>query len=119
MLIIVQNLNFGDSGVRSTKQYGWHLHLTENELFPKSHSDYKVVSPSGGYKPTKTRWEDIRNRRTFFETFAKSHGVLIPKDWGKISVREVQRAKGWGLLKKYEGSLLKALQASFPGSPLL
>lgn len=60
-------------------------------------------------------WESFHYQRHFFLQFAKNHNIKIPKDWGNFSVSEIKAKGGNVVIQKHNGSLLKALQFSFPG----
>lgn len=46
---------------------------------------------------------------------AKEFNIQQPKEWGKVTVRDVYERGGRHLLQKYDGSLAKALQNIFTG----
>lgn len=60
-------------------------------------------------------WKDARNQRAFLENIASTYKIKRPEDWGRISVREIEKLGGRGLVKSYSHSLYKTLSAVYPG----
>lgn len=66
-------------------------------------------------RPKRHSWESAEERREFLEEFAAQRGLSSPADWRSVTVEEVRRAGGQGLLAA-SGGLAQALQEAFPGS---
>lgn len=47
---------------------------------------------------------------------ASNIGVKHPKDWSKVTIRQIEEGGGVSLLKLYDNSIIKMLQSIFPGS---
>lgn len=60
-------------------------------------------------------WKDLNNQRAFFDKVASLCGVQQLSDWSSITVKHVLQCGGGTLLKYYNGSLLQALRAVYPG----
>jgi len=68
-------------------------------------------------KLRKSPWDDVNNRRKFFEIFAKSQGFdpLIPENWHKQDLKKIFATKGTrGVIWYHKGSLAQALLDLFP-----
>eukprot|EP00026_Physarum_polycephalum_P002735 Phypoly_transcript_02743.p1 GENE.Phypoly_transcript_02743~~Phypoly_transcript_02743.p1 ORF type:complete len:836 (+),score=105.65 Phypoly_transcript_02743:77-2584(+) len=66
---------------------------------------------------TLSLWSKVRNRRKFFEDYAKDHGFdpLIPENWYKQSSKKIKAAKGANRVMHYhKNSSIKALIDLFP-----
>lgn len=64
-------------------------------------------------------WSIQENQRSFLETAAKTLGIERSSSWGKVTTLRIKELGGYGLLNRYEGSLLLALRSVYPGSFLL
>lgn len=60
-------------------------------------------------------WKSIENRRNFLNEVASILGIKSPKDWGKITHRELREVGGSGILNYYNGSLLDCLRSVYKG----
>jgi len=62
------------------------------------------------------KWQDPKKRRDFFDAFSKSRqfNPLDSEKWYSISLREVKKAGGAGLLRYYKGSHITALLDLYP-----
>lgn len=69
----------------------------------------KTIKPKG-------YWNKIENRRKFFCDFAKAKGFdpNDPTSWANVTLSEVLETQGHGPISIYDGSLKKALKATFP-----
>jgi len=59
-------------------------------------------------------WDSVGNRRQFLEQFARERGITDASGWRSVSCKDIEQGGGSGLLNKYKGSLLAALQDVFP-----
>jgi len=57
------------------------------------------------------RWASSNNQRAFFDNLSKKLRIEKLDDWYKVKISEVKEARG--LLKNYDGSLIKALQSIY------
>lgn len=62
---------------------------------------------------SKQFWDSQSNRIKFFDEISVRYGLSGPDDWRKLSSSLIKRNGGSGVLKKYEGSILRALQDTF------
>eukprot|EP00026_Physarum_polycephalum_P001164 Phypoly_transcript_01165.p1 GENE.Phypoly_transcript_01165~~Phypoly_transcript_01165.p1 ORF type:complete len:960 (+),score=125.04 Phypoly_transcript_01165:678-3557(+) len=73
--------------------------------------DSRFPNISRGY------WENVGNRRIFFDNFAKERGFnpLVPTNWYSVSPKSVKDTKGGiGILSHYDDSLHNALLHLYP-----
>lgn len=63
-------------------------------------------------------WNEKTNQLRFMEDLKKKLGIKNPSDWGKITLKTVSENGGRTLIKIHGGSLLKTLQALYPGSKI-
>jgi hypothetical protein len=77
-------------------------------------------------------WNSIDNQRLFFDHLARKYNVTHPEQWHFISSTAapfivvaqrctaalVKRNGGMNILKRYKGSLAKALKAIYPEYPI-
>jgi len=61
-------------------------------------------------------WKSFGNQRKFFDEFAKSQkfNPLKAENWYSVTLRDITRAGGGGLLKYYSGSHIEALMKLYP-----
>lgn len=64
-------------------------------------------------------WNNPENQRHFLEDFGQSIGITHPKDWGSVSVRQIEQKGGGNLFWIHGRSLFHILRKVFPGSYLL
>jgi len=66
--------------------------------------------------PSEKGWKATKNRRKFFDEFARSRNFnpLDAKNWRSITRNEILRFGGGGLLKRYNGSHIRALKELYP-----
>lgn len=60
-------------------------------------------------------WTEKETQRKFFENLSLQLRVHEPKDWGKVSTRQVIKLGGNSILRIYGRSLFRALKHIFPG----
>lgn len=61
-------------------------------------------------------WENIENRREFFDWAFKKLELLSMEDWYKVKLRQLEELGiGNMLTKQYSSSLIKALLHIYPG----
>lgn len=63
----------------------------------------------------KAHWNSVENRRKFLDKVKVKHNITEPNDWGKLTTRDIKKAGGISLLKKYKGSLFACLQSVYNG----
>lgn len=91
------------------RQYSYSLSaLLVNEL-PELRSAEALLRPRRRWH----RWECPEERRKFLEDLAARRGLRTPADWRRVTVEEVRREGGAGLLAA-SGGLAQALQEAFP-----
>jgi len=56
----------------------------------------------------------VPNQREFFDEIKKKLDVKNPMDWMNVTVDDILRNGGWGLLSRYGGSLQRALKSIYP-----
>lgn len=61
------------------------------------------------------RWNDKKSQRNFLNGLATKLNIVRPEDWGNVNFATVVKHGGGGLMSRYSGSVLRALQANFPG----
>lgn len=59
-------------------------------------------------------WTSQKSRREFMDDVAKKFNVESPADWTRVKTKDVEDMGGSGLLAKYNGSLFKTLEATYP-----
>jgi len=61
-------------------------------------------------------WEDLRNRKWFFECFARSRDFdpLVPANWYNVLPSAISESKRTPVLQYYSGNLAHALMDVFP-----
>ncbi len=67
-------------------------------------------------------WDNIKNQREFLDNVGKQLNITSPQDWYHTRTSEVVTRGGSALLRRYKGSLVKALsmtytQHSWPSMP--
>ncbi len=73
--------------------------------------------PSGYWdiKTQKSFMDDLAKKFSIFHSFFVDHmDITSPHQWYNVSISQVTSAGGGGLIWKYNGSLLKTLQALYP-----
>jgi len=101
-------------GLNFLAQYKNNLAQALLQLFPYIGLDSKKISQFSPYY-----WEDITNRRNFFEKFAKEHGFdpLIRKNWYNIpltSITSNNETRNSVVSHYYSGNMVRALLHVFP-----
>jgi hypothetical protein len=61
-------------------------------------------------------WTKKENQREFLLKIAKKYEINTPDEWGKLTLTNILKEGGHGLLFMNDSSLLRSLQAVFPGS---
>jgi len=77
--------------------------------------------PDIGLKLPKYKWTDVRNRRKYFEEFARERGLdpLNPDHWHSMPISDLHRLHGTKNVVQYHGgSIFQALVDLFPDVPL-
>lgn len=69
-----------------------------------------VVSRQHHSTKSHNSWQDERNRRIFFDSVGKQLGIKNQQDWYFVTLNQVQRMGGSGLLTYFNNSLFRALQ---------
>jgi len=62
------------------------------------------------------KWKAVKNQRNFFDLFARSKNFnpLEAENWYSVTLKEIMKAGGRGLLNIYNGSHIKALMQLYP-----
>lgn len=61
-------------------------------------------------------WNNKQNQRNFLDSIAKKNNIKEPKDWEKLTIHKLLEYKGGRALLSHHGnSLVKCLQANYPG----
>eukprot|EP01114_Cavostelium_apophysatum_P021705 TRINITY_DN7645_c0_g1_i1.p1 TRINITY_DN7645_c0_g1~~TRINITY_DN7645_c0_g1_i1.p1 ORF type:complete len:739 (-),score=144.18 TRINITY_DN7645_c0_g1_i1:253-2469(-) len=63
---------------------------------------------------SKSYWASLDHQRKFFDQLEIEFGLVDKNGWGKITVNEVQKKGGHGLMRLYKGSLFEALRRIYP-----
>lgn len=63
----------------------------------------------------RSHWLDWNNQRKFLNNLAASFDIRVPSDWGKLSIRDVERNGGRTIISHYNNSLLHTLKSVYPG----
>lgn len=64
-------------------------------------------------------WQNPVSQRIFLEKVAKELNIQSPKDWGKVTTKQIIEKRLSGILQKHKKSLSKALNSAFPGKSRL
>lgn len=64
----------------------------------------------------RTFWISHENRRKFLDSLTLHFKIKAPSDWGKVTIQDFNRLGGYALLKIYNKSIFKCLEAMYPGS---
>lgn len=64
-------------------------------------------------------WGNQENQKNFLNSVAKKFNINHPSHWGNITKKHIHLEKGYGLLLRHGGSLLRALQSVFPGRKIV
>jgi len=59
-------------------------------------------------------WEEEGNRKLFMEWLAKELKVKEIEDWYGVSINPIRKKGAGGLLMKYENSMFKVMEATYP-----
>jgi hypothetical protein len=62
---------------------------------------WKFISTPRNY------WTKLHNQRAFFKWLEKEMQIKSVDDWSKVTVRDIQKKGGAGLLDRYDNSLPK------------
>lgn len=81
------------------------------DVYPELEMDRETTRP----KAPSGHWVNAENRKRFFDDLAAMHDVKELSDWRRVHLNDVKAAGGGGLLKRYNGSLTDALQATYEG----
>lgn len=61
-------------------------------------------------------WKDPNNHKKFLEELKQRFQISNPKDWGKVTLKQVRSIHGGNmLLECYGGSLYRALKSIYTG----
>jgi hypothetical protein len=64
---------------------------------------------------SKNYWQDINNQREYFEWIANKLGLKELDDWYSVTAEDFEK-EGRSILSRYYGrSIVRALQAVYPG----
>lgn len=64
----------------------------------------------------KSYWNSAENQRKFLDEIKNKFHIKEPRDWGKVTVRDIQSAGGISILERYyQRSLFKCLQTVYRG----
>lgn len=98
-------------GSRLIRLYNGSLYEALKDTFPDV--DLNALS----CRPTKPRgyWDVPENRRAFMDGIARDFGVKSPKDWKKVTTKQVAEKGGGSLLQRHNGSLLRTLREVYAG----
>lgn len=61
-------------------------------------------------------WKSKEAQRNFFDRLAKQWNFKTLEDWYQISLSQLQKAGGSGILLFYRGSQTRALMSVYPGN---
>lgn len=122
---------------RSAPEIQWFIDKSSSSNLPRQGfsstycSDYALEKNWNLYLFHLPRryWNDIRNQQTFLEWIAMQRGFRTHEDWYQFAhngsvipwstqviwQKDMVSLGGGGLLEKYNGSLIKALQTVYPG----
>lgn len=92
------------------KYYGGSRSRLLLDLLPEGEREHIETSkrmPNG-------HWDSRENCKAFMDRVKAEHGVKDAKDWGRVLTRHVNDMGGRALLKRYNSSLLHALQDLYP-----
>jgi len=59
-------------------------------------------------------WHNMNNQKAHLETLAKRLNIKKLDDWNHVTSIQFYQAGGAGLLARYKGSVIRALQANYP-----
>lgn len=59
-------------------------------------------------------WDSIENQQRFLDFAARDLSVLTPQDWTKVTSKQLIACGGAGILKRYENSMRRLLNAHHP-----
>eukprot|EP01114_Cavostelium_apophysatum_P016152 TRINITY_DN4542_c0_g1_i6.p1 TRINITY_DN4542_c0_g1~~TRINITY_DN4542_c0_g1_i6.p1 ORF type:complete len:1067 (+),score=194.96 TRINITY_DN4542_c0_g1_i6:160-3360(+) len=96
-----------NGGAGLLKLYGGSLRRCLHAVFPNERWDFLELSPKG-------HWDNIQNQRIFMENLFKTLKLKNVSDWSSVNVQTVEKNGGASLLKRYNNSLVRCLQALFP-----
>jgi len=76
----------------------------------------ELMLKKGNFLQSEKGWKATTNQREFFDGFARSNNFnpLDAENWYSVTLQEITRAGGSGLLKYYNGSHIKALVRLYP-----
>jgi len=66
------------------------------------------------FKRSRNFWSSPKNRIEFFERLAKHLNISDLSVWYHVDVRTIKAAGGTSLINRFKGSLIAALQSSYP-----
>lgn len=109
-------------GATITTKYGRSLKKMVTAVFPGpfiyylalSWLDEDFESVKFFEKSPNEYWNDPNRQRQFLTQFARRNQVKEPKDWGKITLRQIEEAGGVGILNKFGRSPMRMIQSVFP-----
>jgi hypothetical protein len=65
--------------------------------------------------PTDCRSGKWPSQRIFLDNFANKHVITEPKDWGKVTIYQLDNSNGTSLLNIYKNTIFKMLKEVYPG----
>ena len=89
-------------------KYNGRFILALQNLYPEHNWDLLSI------KKTKNFWEFKKNRTNFLERIYEKFELNSLDDWYNIKQEIIKENGGSGLLKKFKGSLFKALKMDYP-----
>lgn len=74
------------------------------------------IKIEGNWKKPFNFWSSMENRKLFLNELANKLDISTPSDWGKVTVKRVNKFGGGSLLTHYyKGSLFSCLQSVYKG----
>ena len=104
------------------KKYGWGLMDRYNN---SPYQLLKILYPKIDFLPWKflmspiNFWNDTENQKWYMDWLFKELGYESVEDWYKITIDNIEKNYGCGLLNKYESSPQKILKNLFPSKEWL
>jgi len=105
----VTHQKMADHGVPFLHKYN----NSPSKLLQSIYSEYSWDIRKFGYVPH-NYWREIPTQRKFMEEIAKKLNISKQTDWYRVTGNEVAKLGGSSLMKRYKGSLTRALQAIYP-----
>jgi hypothetical protein len=112
--VAVEQVQKFPGGSNLLNRYGGSLFRALQRLFPEHPWDSSRLPA----RPQR-HWESLSHQREFFDRLAQHPQLQLQSldDWHRVTAEEVYQLRGGGILKRYGGSLFKALQTVYPEHP--